>query len=400
MSQLILAGNANLSQLVTEDWDLQLQEQTRQGDIFSDLAGLYVEGSRTLPSAIVMQLPFRPGIYKHTIGLMLDLSGDGVNGRTDQEGSEEDQDLKYFVAYSNDYSHAVNSQQYGIDAHTKAAYKILERVTKQLGIWHKQKAGLKMRQALVEVVDDDLVVAPTSQTQGLNSNFFVKGADVETEQPVYDSTLTDYVDNLGDAAEIASVTDWDVQFMTSVKHQMTAVFEIEPYIDGRYAVTIPAFQSSPLTDVSISGSLANLQRDTFVKEIASEAWNNGSYIGSVNGTDYFVDTAAPMMAFTGSTGSWTVATTYRKMGGTDDRPTSGTRYELGFGLGRSSLVWAEHEPTHMEDDPQNYGKRKGIGAFRGAGANLLEFDIGTKTDTSRRNQNSCVLLTKRVARDA
>jgi len=396
---LELAGNANLSQLVNEGWDMKLQEQTRQGDIFSDLAGLFVEGSRTLPDTIVMQLPLRKGIYKHTIGLLLDLNDDGVNGRTDQEGSEEDQDLKYFVAYSNDYSHAVTSQQYGIDKHTKAAYNLLEQITKQLGVWHKQKAGLKMRQALLEVVDDDLTVAPTSQTQGLNSNFFIKGADVETEQPVYDSTLSDYVNALGDAAEIASVTDMDVTFLSSIAYQMRGVLEIDPYVDGRYAVTVPAFQAAPLKDVSVSGSYAGLQRDTFVKEIAAEAWKN-SYLGSYQNIDIFEDSASPMQVYTGSTGSWTVANTYKKMGTTDDRPTTGTRYDVGFGLGKSAIVWAEHETTHMEDDPQNYGKRKGIGAFRGAGANLLEFDIGTKTDTSRRNQNSCVLLTKRVARDA
>ena len=393
----IIGGN--LDQLVNESWEMKLQEQTRQGDIFSELAGLFVEGSRNLPPGIVMQLPLRKGIYKHTIGLLLDLSDDGVNGRTDQEGNEEDQDLKYFVAYSNDYSHAVNSQQYGIDKHTKDAYNILESITKQLGVWHKQKAGLKMRQALLEVVDDDLTVAPTSQTQGLNKNFFLKGIDIDTEQPVYDSTLADYVNNIGDAAELAGVTDWDVTFMNNIIYYLRATIECEPYIDGRYAVTVPAFEAAPLKDVGTTGSMWDLKRDTFVKEIAGEAWNN-SYLGTYQNIDLFEDSNSPMMTFTGSTGSWAAATFYKKMGTTDDRPTTGTRYDVGYGLGKSSLVWAEHEATHMEDDPQNYGKRKGIGAFRGAGANLLEFDIGTKSDTSRRNQNSSVLLTKRVARDS
>jgi len=397
---LTLAGNTNLEQLVNESWEMTLQEQTRQGDVFSDLAGLFVEGSRTLPTGIVMQLPFRKGIYKHTIGLMLDLSDDGVNGRTDQEGNEEDQDLKYFVAYSNDYSHAVSSQQYGIDKHTKDAFNILESITKQLGVWHKQKAGLKMRQALLEVVDDDLTVAPTSQTQGLNKNFFVKGIDIDTEQPVYDSTLTDYVDNLGDAAELAGASaDWDVTFMNNIIYYLRATAEVEPYIGNRYAVTVPAYEAAPLKDTGTSNSMWDLKRDTFVQEIAKEAWNN-SYLGTYQNIDLFEDSNSPMMTFTGSTGSWTAATFYKKMGTTDDRPSSGTRYNVGYGMGKSALVWAEHEATHMEDDPQNYGKRKGIGAFRGAGANLLEFDIGTKTDSSRRNQNSCVLLTKRVARDS
>jgi hypothetical protein len=398
MSQLDLI-TGDITQLLQENWTMQLQEQTRQGDIFSDLAGLFVEGSRTLPTGIVMRLPFRKGIYRHTIGLLMDLSGDGVNGRTDQEGNEETQDLKFFVAYSNDYSHAVNSQQYGIDKHTKDAYNILSSVTKQLGTWHKQKAGLKMRQALLELVDDDLTVSPTSQTQGLNKNFFLKGIDIDTEQPVYDSTLVDYVNNIGDAAELAGVTDWDVTFMNNILFYARATVELEPYIDGRYAVTVPAFEATPLKDVGTTGSMWDLKRDTFVQEIAGEAWKN-SYLGTYQNIDLFEDSASPMMTFAGSTGSWAATTYYKKMGSTDDRPSSGVRYDVGNLCGKSAIVWAEHEATHMEDDPQNYGKRKGIGAFRGAGANALEFDVGTKTDTSRRNQSSAILLTKRVARNA
>lgn len=389
----------DIGQLLNENWEMKLQVQTRQGDIFSDLAGLFVEGSRTLPDAIVMRLPFRKGIYKHTIGLLMDLSDDGVNGRTDQEGNEETQDLKFFVAFSNDYSHGVNTQQFGIDKHTKDAYDILSSVTKQLGTWHKQKAGLKMRQSLLELVDDDLTVSPTSQTQGLNKNFFLKGIDIDTEQPVYDSTLVDYVNNIGDAAELAGVTDWDVTYMNNIQYYLRATAEIEPYINGRYAVTVPAFEAAPLKDVGTTGSMWDLKRDTFVQEIAKEAWNN-SYLGTYQNIDLFEDTASPMMTFAGSTGSWAASTFYKKMGNTDDRPSSGTRYNVGYGLGKSAIVWAEHETTHLEDDPQNYGKRKGIAAFRGAGANALEFDVGTKTDTSRRNQSSCILLTKREARDA
>lgn len=398
MGQLDL-NTPNFEQLIQEDWQDKLVEQTRTGDVYSDLAGTFVEGSRTVPDAIVMNLPLRPGIYKHTIGLMLDLTGPGVNGPTDQEGNEVDQDLKWFIAYSNDYSQAVNTEQYGISAHQKKAYGIIEWVTRQLGTWHKQKAGLKMRQALVQVVDDDLTVAPTSRTQRFNSNIFIKGIDIESEQPVYDSTVVDYGNNIGDALELAGVTDWDVTFLNNIL-EFARRTSIQPYMGSRYVVTIPSFQATPLLDPSVAGSFAGLQRDTFVKEIAREAWDN-SYLSTYGGViDIFTDESSPMITAAGSTGSWTLSVTYDQMGTDDDRPTTGTRYDAGGLLGKSALVWAEHESTHTEEDPQNYGKRKGVGAFRGAGANLLEFDVGTETDTSRRNQNSALLLAKRVARNA
>lgn len=396
--QLRLIGDTDLGALVMQVWDSTLQVQSTPADIFGSLVGIYNEDLKMIPDGVITKLPFKPGIYKHTMVLLMNLSNDGVGGRTDQEGQEETQVLKHFTAYSQDYSHAVNTEQYGMDAHTKAGYNILQAVTPQLSTWHKEKFGLKCRQGGAEKYDDDLVLAPTSLTQHWNKNILIKGCDVDTEQPTYSNTLATYTESIGDAMNVGSTTDFDITFLTNVGEFMSLRWEIEPYIDNRYIVTVPGFQSSVLKDMGTSSTFSQLRRDTFVKEIAGQAWKG--YLGSYQNLDLFEDPRSPVFVLTGSDGSWVVTSYYRKMGTTDDRPTSGTRFDVGYGLGKGALVVTEHEKLHYEEEMKNYGKRKGIGAFRGCAVSNLEYDIPTETASTRRAQSSGLLLGKRVARDA
>jgi hypothetical protein len=396
--QLRFIGDTDLGTLVMQTWDSTLRVQSTPADIFGALQGIYREDLKYLPDGIITKLPFKKGIYKHTMALLMNLNDDGVNGRTDQEGQEETQTLKHFTAYSQDYSHAVNTEQYGIDAHSKAGYNILKAVTPQLSTWHREKEGLKKRQALLEKYDDDLTAAPTSLTQHWNSHILIKGCDVDTEQPSYSPTLATYTEAIGDAMNVGTTTDWDITFLTNIGEFLSMRWEIEPAIDNRYMVTVPGYQSSVLKDMGTSDTLPRLRRDTYVKEIAGQAWKG--YLGSYQNIDLFEDPRAPVLVLTGQDAAWVVTSYYRKMGTTDDRPTSGTRFDVGYGLGKSSILVAEHEKLHYETELKNYGKRKGVGAFRGMACSNCEYDIVTESTTSRRNQSSAVILGKRVARDA
>jgi hypothetical protein len=164
------------------------------------------------------------------------------------------------------------------------------------------------------------------------------------------------------------------------------------------AVTVPAFQSMLLRDISTTGTYANLAKDSFIKEIAGNAWK--WYLGSVYNLDIFIDDRAPVLERTGADGSYALTATYRGMGTTDTRPTTGTLMDVGFVCGKAALVKAEHERLHFEEEARNYGKRKGIGAFRGMAYNALEYDIGTASATSRRNQSSGVVLARRTSATA
>lgn len=399
---LQILGNTDVSALAQEAWDANLRRQSTPADIFGELVGLYSEEFRKMPDSIMMKVAFKKGVYRHTIALLMNLSGAGVNGRTDQESQEESQVLKYFTAYSNDYSHAVSTKQYGIDAHVAEGVGLLKWVNEQLGDWHKEKTGLKCRQALVQRFDEDLVVAPASRTQHWNRNILVKNvAEVYSagNQPTYSSTLGTYTENIGDAIETAGASAaWDTKFLNAINYFATSVWEVEPYIGQRYAVTVPAFQSQLLKDVSTAGTLAALRRDVFVKEIAERAWQY--YLGSYGNIDLWEDGRAPMLQRGGSNGSWTITAYYRRMGTTDDRPSSGTNMDVGFLCGKSALVMGEHEKLHYEEDMRNYGKRKGIGAFRGCGIQSLEWDIGNVGDATRRNQHSAMLLARRTSATA
>lgn len=398
MSQVRILGNTDLAALAQEDWDSTLRMQSTPTDIFGELVGLYSEEVRMLPDKIIMKLPFKKGVYRQTIALLMLLSAAGVNGRTDQEGNEESQVLKYFTAYSNDYSHAVNTEQYGLDSHTKEGWGLIKMVEPQLSIWHKEKYGRKARQAGLQRFDEDLVVAPASRTQHWNKNVLIKNVGI-TAQPTYSHTLATFTENIGDGIETAGASAaWDVKFLASIQHFAQAVWEIEPYADNRYTVTVPSFQAMLLKDVSTTGTFANLSKDSFIKEIAGRAWK--WYLGSIYNLDLYVDDRHPMVQRTGSDGSWALTAYYRGMGTTDTRPTSGTNMDIGYVFGKSPLVFAEHERLHFEEEARNYGKRKGIGAFRGGGFNLLEYDIGTVSATSRRNQNSGTVWTRRTAATA
>src|SRR5690606_15269768 len=94
-----IVGNTDYADLVQETWDANLRRQSLPADIFGELVGIYSEELRMLPDGIMMRLPFKKGVYRHTIVLLMALSGAGVNGRTDQENQEESQVLKYFTAY-------------------------------------------------------------------------------------------------------------------------------------------------------------------------------------------------------------------------------------------------------------------------------------------------------------
>jgi hypothetical protein len=401
-SQLRILGNTDLSALAQEDWDTTLRMQSTPTDIFGELVGLYSQEVRMLPDAIVMKLPFKKGVYRQTIALLMNLSNAGVNGRTDQEGAEEGQVLKYFTAYSNDYSHAVNTEQYGLDAHTKEGWGLLKMVEPQLSTWHKEKEGQKARQALLQRYDLDLVAAPASRTQHWNRNMLVKNVSMvysANNQPTYSHTLATYTENIGDAIQTAgSSASWDMKFMSAIQYFATSVWELEGYVDNRVAVTVPAFQSMLLRDISTTGTYANLAKDSFIKEIAGNAWK--WYLGSVYNLDIFIDDRAPVLERTGADGSYALTATYRGMGTTDTRPTTGTLMDVGFVCGKAALVKAEHERLHFEEEARNYGKRKGIGAFRGMAYNALEYDIGTASATSRRNQSSGVVLARRTSATA
>jgi len=380
------------TQLQQRSWDNLLRSESLTRDPYQDFQGTFSDDKKMLPDGIIATMMLAPGANNHTVGLLKNLSGAGVTGRTDQLGNEVDQEVKELQVYSNDVSHAVNTETYGIDAHDKAAYKILQRVQPQLSLWHKEIKGKYIREALLERYSVNLTVAPVSQTKRWNENIFVKGVALSA-QPAYSATNATYESNISTALVAGGASAaWDAHFLSVLNHWITAIKALEPMDNGRYAVTVPSRQSIGLRDASASASMAGLFKDSHIKEAATNAYR--WYLGSFGEMDLYEDPRAPVV---GDVGPGNLTAYYKGAGDDDDRNSaSGTLYDVSFVHGKGSVFVPMHEQLHFEEEIQNYRKVVGVGAFAGYGVNRTVFDnIGSETDTSEINQNSAAIFARR-----
>jgi hypothetical protein len=378
--------------LQQRSWDNLLRSESLTRDVYQDFQGTFSDDKKMLPDGILGVVQLAGGANSHTVGLLKNLSGDGVVGRDEQLGEEVDQELLEQEIFSNDVSQAVNTETYGIDAHDKSAYKILARVQPQLSLWHKEIKGKYIREALLEKYSSNLLAAPTSLVKGFNENILVKGVDLSA-QPAYDSTPATYVSNISTALGLAGPTDqWDVHFLSVLNHWITAIKTLEPMDNGRYVVTVPSRQALVLRDVANSGSVANFFRDSHVAEAATNAYR--WYLGSFGEMDLFEDPRAPVVGDDGG-----VLTAGYKGAGSDDSRAglAGTLFDVGFVHGKTAAWVAMHEQMHFEEEIQNYRKVVGVGAFAGYGVNRNVYDdLVTPTDTSLINQNSAAIFARRA----
>lgn len=377
--------------LQQRSWDSVLRSQSLTRDVYQDFQGTFSDDKKMLPDGIIATVMLSNGANNHTVGLLKNVSGEGVTGRTEQLGEEVDQELLEQQVYSNDVSQAINTERYGIDAHDKSAYKILARVQPQLSLWHKEIKGKYIREGLLEKYSSNLLVAPTSLTQGWNENIIVKGVALSA-QPAYDSTPATYVSNISTALGLAGASDqWDVHFLSVLNHWITAVKTLEPMDNGRYVVTVPSRQALILRDVSDSGSVANFFRDSHIAEAATNAYR--WYLGSFGEMDLYEDPRAPVVGDNG--GALTAG--YKGAGSDDTRNgLAGTLFDVSFVHGKASVFVPMHEQMHFEEEIQNYRKVVGVGAFAGYGVNRNVYDdLVTPTDTSLINQNSAAIFARR-----
>jgi len=172
--------------LEQQDWDNTLRRESLTRDIYQDFSGTFSDDKQALPNGIIAKKTLTSGSTKGTQGIILNLSGEETVGREEQLGRSEDQETKELDVFSNDVSHAVNTERYGIDAHSKKAYGILELVQPQISLYHKELKGKYIREAFLERYSSNLLVAPTSLTQRWNENIFIKGVTF-VAQPAYDS---------------------------------------------------------------------------------------------------------------------------------------------------------------------------------------------------------------------
>jgi hypothetical protein len=376
--------------LLQNSWDNLLRSESLTRDVYQDFQGTFSDDKKMLPDGIIANVKLAPGMHNHIVGLLKNLTGEGVTGRVEQIGLEVDQQVKELNVFSNDVSQAVNTETYGIDAHDKEAYRILQRVQPQLSLWHKEIKGKYIREALLERYSSNLTVAPTSLTKRWNENILIKGVALSA-QPAYDSTNATYESNISTAiGATASGDQWDAHFLSVLEFWITSVKMIEPMDNGRYIVTVPSRQSIKIKDASVSGSMAGLFKDSHIVEAATNAYR--WYLGSFATMDLYEDPRYPTVW----DNAGNITAYYKGAGSTDDRGSgTGTQMDVGFVHGKGSVFVAQHEQMHFEEEIQNYRKVVGVGAFAGYGVTRTVFDdVGSESDTSALNQNSAAIFAR------
>ena len=344
---LSLAGTI----LQQQSWDNKLTRESTTRDIYQDFDGTFSDNKKMLPPGIIANVKLAASKNNHIVGLLKNISGPGVTGRESQLNKEKDQQVKEMNVFSNDVSQALNTERYGLDAHDKEAYRILEAVQPQLSFWHKEIKGKYIREAFLERYSSNLTVAPTTQVKRWNENILIKGVTFDA-QPEYDATNADYETNITAAATAGTGGQWDVTYLNAIIHWTTAIKKIMPMDNGRYIV-----------------------------------------LGTYGPLDLYEDPRSPVVNVNGAA----LSSFYKGAGDDDDRYTAGggTDYDVGFVHGKGGAFVATHENLHFEEELQNYAKVVGVGAFAGYGVTRTVFDdVGSETDTSEINQNSAVLLAR------
>ncbi len=179
------------------------------------------------------------GVRDIVLSFLKALSGTGLFGRntSDQAGAEEQMVLKYCKFFSNDWSHAVASETFGIDFRELSPYEIYVKAKPLLAQWLGELDGLFARQALNETRSQNLTDAPVSQTQPINPNVWIPEATDPT--PTYNGDPDNYEDNVVTALASGNVTAANCHFTIGNLLELSdhgADIYIKPMAIGGYDV--------------------------------------------------------------------------------------------------------------------------------------------------------------------
>lgn len=387
---------ANGDALLQRSWEAMLWEESQEQDIFTALTGPYSDSDRKMPDGIVNRVMLKPGMNSHTIGMLLDLVGAGIQGAgKNLTGNLEDMVLRNFQVYANDVRHGVNIEQYGLYAHRNAAYDMAEKSNFLLGRWLKARRGKHFRQAALERVSDNLEQAPTSLTSGFNMNILIKNITA-AQQPTYNSTLATYTSNILtalDNAGTAAAAQLDADFWSALEYYVTVVWKLQPMDNGTYIVTIPAKSAVYLKQISNTDGLLGLSRTAYVEELSRKTFQQVLF--QIGKFVIVVDDRAPIMVY--NTTNSTITPYYRDVGSTDDRSSytqggANRVFDVGFVMGKAAITETISMRPRYDDDFTDLNRLRDIGMSTTYGMQVTEFDADTATSTTRVAQNCGVFM--------
>lgn len=344
------------------------------------------------------------GVRDIVLSFLKSLSGTGLFGRntSDQAGAEEQLVLKYCKFFSNDWSHAVAAETFGIDFRELSPYQIYEKAKPLLAQWLGELDGLFARQGMYETRSQNLTDAPVSLTQPLNPNIWIPSATAPV--PVYNGDPDNYEDNvvtgLGSGNVTAANCHFTIAYLLELSDHAADIY-IKPMAIGGYDIYLLLMHPDEyrrMIDPATTASWA-----AFYKDVAATSDIAAAVPGAMGmvGDSIVVTRDRRAGTLSVAASATTVSLAYMKMGRNDTRATTRTanvNYNCNMLLGTNALSKLVTEEPHYEEQKDRYGKFKGIGYFGAFAWQICSWDDdakGTSADDATQQEGSILIPTQR-----
>jgi len=398
-------------------FDKKLRFRAVLKDIYVNLPGLYNRTEQTIPNGIYMKVMETEQVSntKITITMKLPLTGGVVTGNDRLLGNEVAPTTKTGTIYRNNYKYAVRTETYNTRELDQRYLGLFEQHVKDLGVHAQQHKGFQIRQALVKRFPADMIAGDLLGESGVvqlwNPNVFVQGL-ADSEQPSYDSTNQDYINNIADAMYAVS-NSWTNSQAGAANFRMMnkiALRALEKKIwpldiggNDAYVLTMSPLSASIFTDPNLTTNNSYGSVWTSFNRLSDRVQNwygvIGKFMSSI-GVDIYVvvDPKCPSVLPGGSSAPWTLTPGYVEMGDVDNRNHSNTKTrDICILHGKGALVEWEPEKLHMVKHEDDYGRILGTGYAGTRGIQLMTFDSATQTDTSIEYYGSMLCMVNRWA---
>ena len=402
-------------QLQIELYLTDVQQEALPEEIFDKLGADYIysvgEDAPDMPNAIYLKLDAKADDGRTVkVPLQKELVEPPTLGSLgDQRLNEEDWLMKYFRMEYTDVSHATTNQKYGVEALTKAPYRIFEYRATAMGKYYKQYFGKMRRMALLEQHSENLGEAPHFLADAWGVNWYVPNI-TNQNQPVYNTTYQTHTNsivtallNAGTGQNAAGTT---VYFQRLEEWARTEIFiNTISFEDGTngYIVTLPTptarWMKNPTTGFPTLGALYT-DATKFSKEVR---FMYPGLIGQIGCLRFVEDPRYATLTLGGSAsgsvagqGAYTLTAQYRAMGRADDgssdpRDKTVNARLVGHLLGKASLCEWMPEGFHWEWEYEQYDKYFGSGVFCSVGIKQPIYTLSGGDSTNVQQDGSIIL---------
>jgi len=390
----------------------RLRFRAKLKDIYVNVQGLYNKTEQALPNAIYAQVEGTENVGNRqiTVTFKRPLAGSVVTGNDRLLGNEVEPDTIAGTIYRNNYKFAVRTETYNTRALDQKPYGLFDAHIKELGDHARQQEGYEIREALLRRYPSDMIAGDLSGviTQHWNPHFFVQGATT-TNQPAYDSTASDFVNNI--VTSIVSVGGSLTQtqagaatFRMLNKIALRALDKkLKPLQIGgedAYILTISPLNASIYTDPNLTASHGAVW--TSIAQLSEKIQNwygvIGKFMTSIGVCIYVTVDPKLSTLLPAGTNPYTLTPGYVVAGDVDNRNYSNANTrDAGILHGKGALVKWEPEKMHMVKHEDDYGRILGTGYAGVRGIQMLTYDQTSPTDTSIEYYGSMVCIMNRWA---